>query len=172
MSWCGTEPNPFLRSRKVNERGSPFKIAFSMIAEVAKVCSIVPLIPVKKPFCRLVSMILLTHRKCSSRIAIILLNSLPTTEVNAIGQKLSGLDRSWFLRMSLILAWHQDSGAVWSSKGSLIIISLRSSEQKVVFQMMISDFIFPWWWVGGVPFQNLSDGTRCYCRKVKFIQIQ
>ena len=42
-------------------------------------------------------------------------------EVSAIGQKLSGLDRSWFfwdednLGLRIILAWHQDSGAAWSS---------------------------------------------------------
>ena len=74
----------------MTERGRPFCTAFWMIAEVAKMCSIVPLMLVKKPSWRLVSIISLSRRKRSSRRARILLKSLPIAEVSAIGQKFSG----------------------------------------------------------------------------------
>ena len=48
MSWCGTDPKTSLRSRKVTERGRLFWTAFWMKAEVAKVCSIVPLIAISQ----------------------------------------------------------------------------------------------------------------------------
>ena len=56
ISWWDIEPKALLRSRKVIFRGSPSDLAFSRIAVVARICSMVPLIPVRKPFWVVVDM--------------------------------------------------------------------------------------------------------------------
>ena len=45
-----TEPKAFWRSRKVTARGIPCWIVLSMIAVVVRICSAVPLMPVRNPF--------------------------------------------------------------------------------------------------------------------------
>ena len=50
ISWWDIEPKALLRSRKVIFRASQSDLAFSRIAVVARICSMVPLIPVRKPF--------------------------------------------------------------------------------------------------------------------------
>jgi len=106
-----TDPNAFLRSRYVNTMGRPWWMAFWTMADRVKICSIVPFIPVRNPFCKLASTRPLHHRNLSRQVAISLLKSFPMADVRAIGRKFSGLDGSPFLKMSLILAWHQSSGA-------------------------------------------------------------
>lgn len=52
ISLCETD---LFRSRKVKERGRPCWIVFWMMADTAKMCSIVPLMLERNPFCSLVS---------------------------------------------------------------------------------------------------------------------
>ena len=92
-------------------------MAFWTMADRVKICSIVPFIPVRNPFCKLVSTRLLHRRNLSRRVAIRLLKSFPMADVRAIGWKFSGLDGLPFLKMSLILAWHQSLGASIQSLG-------------------------------------------------------
>ena len=44
------DPNALRRSMKVMETGRPLERAWSMIADTVNMCSMVPFIPVRKPF--------------------------------------------------------------------------------------------------------------------------
>ena len=83
-----------------------------MIADTEKMCSIVPLMPVKKPFWRLALMILFSRTNRSSCRAMILWYSLPTTDVRVMGGKFAGKWSSPFLKTNFFLASHHESGAV------------------------------------------------------------
>ena len=72
-----------------------------MIADTEKMCSIVPLMPVKKPFWRLALMILFSRTNRSSCRAMILWYSWPTTDVRVMGQKFAGKWSSPFLKTNL-----------------------------------------------------------------------
>ena len=111
MYWWVTEPKAFRRSMKVRAIGSEFRGALSKMDWTAKMCSIQPLMPWRKPFWRDVSMMLLAAMYHSRRIAMILWNSLAKTEDKAIGRKFPGL---WGSPDLLILAWHKNQGAVGS----------------------------------------------------------
>jgi len=50
-----TDPKAFFRSRNVTASGELCVRAFWMMADMAKMCSMVPLVSVTKPFWRLVS---------------------------------------------------------------------------------------------------------------------
>ena len=75
-------------------RGSLFWRALSIITERLKMCSIVPLIPLRRPFCKDGLIILFSRRNSSRRVVMILFSSFPTTDVSAIGLKFAGLEVS------------------------------------------------------------------------------
>ena len=108
-----TEPKAFRRSMKVRAIGSEFRGALSRMDWTAKMCSMQPLMPWRKPFWRDVSMMLFATMHLSRRIAMILWNSLAMTEDRAIGRKFPGLWGSPDLWIGLILAWHQELGGSW-----------------------------------------------------------
>ena len=90
----GTDPNAFLRSRKVTKIDKPLALAFSSREFRANVCSITPLTPLIKPFWVDVSMMFLVIRYLSRRLAMILWNTFPMQLVSAIGLKFAGSDWS------------------------------------------------------------------------------
>ena len=110
MYWWVTEPKAFWRSMKVRAIRSEFRGALSKMDWTARMCSIQPLMPWRKPIWRDVSMMLLGAMYLSRRIAMILWNSLAKTEDKAIWQKFPGL---WGSPDLLILAWHQELGGSW-----------------------------------------------------------
>ena len=86
-----------------------------MIADNEKMCSIVPLMPVKKPFRRLLPMISLSKTNPSSHRAIILWYNLPTADVKAMRRKFPR-EQSSLLKTSFIFASHLESRAVCLSR--------------------------------------------------------
>ena len=86
-------------------------LAFSIMAVVAAMCSITPFMPVKKPFCAVVSMMEFFVRKASRREARILWKILPMVEVRAMGRKLLVSKLGPSLSVRTMLPMHQDGGA-------------------------------------------------------------
>ena len=80
MYWWVIEPKAFRRSMKVRAIGSEFHGALSRMDWTAKMYSIQPLMPWRKPFWRDVSMMLFATMYLSRQIAMILWNSLAITE--------------------------------------------------------------------------------------------
>ena len=88
------EPKALRRSTKVMATGRPLLLACSRMADIEKVCSITPLMPLRKPFWILGSMTSLSMANCSSRDARILWKISPRTDVRAIGLKFAGVEGS------------------------------------------------------------------------------
>ena len=86
------DPKAFHKSKKDIAKGVLCWTPLSKMQQIENMCSTVPLIPERNPFCTEGSIMRLsvTHRKCSSRLARILWNIFEITEVKAIGRKLAG----------------------------------------------------------------------------------
>ena len=95
------------------ERMRELSCALVMMDWTAHICSMQPLTPPRKPFCKEVSIIELDNTKSSNLMAMILWKSFATTEVRAIGLNFAGLDGSPFLARRAY---------EWASLSTLVVI--------------------------------------------------
>ena len=72
INWGETDPKAFLRSMKVSNSGRTFALALSRMAFREIMCSKIPAIPERKPFCIFESTIPLFSRYRSRHVAMIL----------------------------------------------------------------------------------------------------
>ena len=81
------EPKAFCKSMQVTVKGIPCDLAWLIMAFIENICSIVLLMPDRKPFWIDGLMMLLERQNVSSREARMLCNSLPIVEDRTIGLK-------------------------------------------------------------------------------------
>ena len=146
------DPKAFSRFRKVIASDKLWWKMFCTITDNEKMCSSVPLMPVKKPFWRPLSMISLSKTNHSSHRAIILWYNLPTPDVKAMGRRRIEVWGGSFgcLKTSFIFASHHESGAVCLSK--------RVFEKRVARKWWVDGIFLRWRYViPSSPGEELDD---------------
>lgn len=113
-------------------------MALSRIEQMAKMCSTVPFMPDRKPFCKDGLMMLFCRRNFSSLLARILWNSLETTGVRAMGRKLLGWEGLSPLGIKIISAWYHEGGPVCKVSRILVnTVAKKMVSARDVLQMEV-----------------------------------